>query len=80
MANTLIGEDVAAYEDSILQRAQVESEGAVARPSPEKDGARIDPNDGSKPLPGDRVEVAIGTVGGVATSSAAESEATIMGR
>lgn len=84
-AITLTSEDVAAYEDSLSQRARAENEqvAARARPSPGKDGSnKIDPNDELKPLPGDRARVARGTTGSVGggTSSAAEREARIMGR
>lgn len=77
-AITLTSEDVAAYEDSLVQRTRLENEKA-ARQGQSKEGSRIDPNDELKPLPGDRARIARSTIGG-ASSSAAEREARIMGR
>ena len=88
-AITLTSEDVAAYEDSLAQQRtrnlENESSAAAAAAARQslrgKDGARIDPNDELKPLPGDRARIARGTtITAGAGSSAAEREARIMGR
>ena len=83
-AITLTSEDVAAYEDSLLARMREEnnkpqSASSPMRQTPGKEGAKIDPNDELKPLPGDRARISrIGASGGA--HQGASREERIMGR
>ncbi|KAL8677857.1 MAG: hypothetical protein Q9186_005743 [Xanthomendoza sp. 1 TL-2023] len=54
-AITLTSEDVAAYEDSRIAKAQGTAENA--RSSRDAQGDVIDPNDELRPLPGDKARV-----------------------
>lgn len=84
-AIALTSEDIAAYEDSLMQRGsendKPHSADTPTRRGPEKGDGKIDPNDELRPLPGDRARVVrngiSGSAGAAGTTSRAER---IMGR